>query len=152
MADENGNSGDPGKDAPETEDARSAPGRRVLENLAELEPQLVNAGIFDESRNPLALTSGSGSWPGQARALLDALEEGSAGEEFDSAHIASAGGEVFVVSDSGLSLVAVTGRYVLASLTSYDMRMALRDVAGARARTDRVKPSPEAEKDGSDDA
>jgi hypothetical protein len=46
----------------------------------------------------------------------------------DSAHLATETAEVFVVRQDGLSLVAVTGRFVLASLTSFDMRMALRDV------------------------
>lgn len=130
MADVNGKSGDPG------ENALSDAGTRVLENLAELEPALVNAGIFNRQREAVALTSDSQSWAKDASELLEALEHGSRGEVFDSAHIAGAEGEVFVVSEQDLSLVAVTGRFVLASLTSYDMRMALRDISQADPRSE----------------
>ena len=111
MADVNGNSGSSGDPA-----LREAAGR-VLQNLAELEPQLINAGIFGPEREPVASSSDDPAWNLQAAGLLEALETGSGEEEFDSAHIASADGEVFAVSESGLSLVAVTGRLVLASET-----------------------------------
>jgi hypothetical protein len=100
----------------------------VLENLAELEPELVSAGIFRD-RRPVAVTSATPAWPATAIEVLEAVEAGAEGEAVDSAHIAGSDGEVFVVRDSGLELVAVTGRFVLASLTGYDMRMALRDAA-----------------------
>lgn len=122
-------------DAAETTLRRAA--ERVLDNLAELEPELVSAGIFKD-RRPVAVTSGSDGWPDAAIEVLEAVEAGSGGEAVDSAHIAASGGEVFVVRDSGLELVAVTGRFVLASLTGYDMRMALRDAA-------RAESSPSAE-------
>lgn len=115
---------------PETlsESALAGAAERVLENLAELEPDLVNAGIFDQNGETVAVTADSPDWPKEARELIDALELASGSEEFDSAHIASTDGEVFVVKESALWLVAVTGRFVLASLTAYDMRMALRDM------------------------
>ncbi|MBN8870449.1 MAG: hypothetical protein J0H66_11260 [Solirubrobacterales bacterium] len=153
MADENGKANEM------SENALAAAAGRVLENLAELEPELVNAGIFDGDRRPVATSSENASWPGEAAALLEALEAGSADEDLDSAHVASTAGEVFVVSESGLSLVAVTGRYVLASLTSYDMRMALRDVAragsgqtGGGTWTGIRKVTPEAENGEPDNA
>lgn len=117
---------------------------RVLENLAELEPELISAGIFRD-REPVAVASGSEGWTATALEVLEAVEAGSEGETLDSAHVACAGGEVFVVSDSGLELVAVTGRFVLASLTAYDMRMALRDAA-------RADSAPGAENGGHGDA
>lgn len=125
---------------------------RVLDNLAELEPELVSAGIFDLDREPLAVSSDSLTWAREAAELLEALEASSRDERFDSAHIASADGEVFVVSESGLSLVAVTGRFVLASLTSYDMRMSLRDVARAEFAAEHGKTTGEAENGGAKDA
>jgi len=135
-----------------SENALKAAAVRVLENLAELEPELINAGIFDLNRDPVATSSSSGAWAKEAVVILDALEAASGDERFDSAHIASEDGEVFVVSESGLSLVAVTGRFVLASLTSYDMRMALRDVARAEFESASGKPASEAKKEGSGDA
>jgi hypothetical protein len=153
VADENGKANEM------SENALAEAAARVLENLAELEPELVSAGIFDAGREPVAISSKNPSWPRQAATLLEALEAGSGDEAFDSAHVASSAGEVFVVSESGLSLVAVTGRYVLASLTSYDMRMALRDAAragsgqgGDEPWTEVRKATPEAENGGTDDA
>ena len=142
MADVNGNNDS------SDESALGEAAGRVLENLAELEPQLINAGIFGASRETVALSSDDPGWSDQAQALLEALEAGSGEEKLDSAHIASAEGEVFVVSESGLSLVAVTGRFVLASLTSYDMRMALRDAARAGFGEDRSNPASGADNEG----
>ncbi|MBN8867952.1 MAG: hypothetical protein J0H98_10400 [Solirubrobacterales bacterium] len=114
--------GDPG------ENSLAAAADRVLDNLAELEPELVGAAIFGPEGERIAVKADSERWPSVAAELLAALEAGSGDEDLDSAHVARADGEVFVVKESGLSLVAVTGRFVLASLTSYDMRMALRDL------------------------
>jgi len=105
---------------------------RVLENLAELEPELVAAAIIDADGETIAST-GAGQGPGTAWAaaaieLLGALAD-VRDTAVDSAHLATDDAEVFVVRENGLSLVAVTGRFVLASLTSFDMRMALRDAA-----------------------
>lgn len=129
-------------------EGRAAAAVRVLENLGELEPELVNAGIFDESGSALAVTSDSPAWEVTAKELLLALTAESGEDEPDSAHIASAEGEVFVVHEVGLSLVAVTGRFVLASLTAYDMRMALRDASGAVG----IDPAAQAKNTGSQDA
>lgn len=106
--------------------------RRVLENLAELEPELRGAAIFDgigAARRLLAVRDGDPRWAEAAGELADAAEA-AAVDEFDSAHVALDGGEAFVVVEAGMTLVATTGRFVLASLTGYDMRMSLRDLAG----------------------
>lgn len=129
MTELNGKSDNPGETA--LPDAAG----RVLENLAELEPALVSAGIFDREGNAISVTSEAPDWPREATELLAALEQGSGAEALDSAHVAGAEGEVFVVSEAGLSLVAVTERFVLASLASFDMRMALRDAAGTVGAT-----------------
>ncbi|MGK2954556.1 MAG: hypothetical protein ACSLFI_02640 [Solirubrobacterales bacterium] len=101
---------------------------RVLENLAELEPELKSAAILGPDGETVASTGSAPSWPTAANELLEAVD--SVRERpVDSAHLATESAEIFVVRESGLSLVAVTGRFVLASLTSFDMRMALRDVA-----------------------
>lgn len=135
-----------------SESALAEAAARVLENLAELEPELINAAILDREGETVAATSDSREWAEQAAGLARDLEAASGPEKFDSAHIASAEGEVFVVSESGLSLVAVTGRFVLAALTSYDMRMALRDAARAGDTGEPGTISPEAENGGSSDA
>lgn len=120
------------------ENALSDASMRVLENLAELEPALVNAAIFSKEGSVLASTTANERWTVFANQLLSELEAASGAENFDSAHVAGQDGEVFAVSEGDLKLVAVTGRFVLASLTVYDMRMALRDVSGGKeANVDR---------------
>ena len=151
MADVNGKTKDEGETVPARDGSLAESAGRVLENLAELEPQLINAGIFDQEGIPVALTEESNSWSAAASELIEALETGS-GEEFDSAHVASAEGEVFVVRESGLALVAVTSRFVLASLTTYDMRMALRDAVHGGNRSEPRNAAPGAEKPGGKDA
>lgn len=109
--------------------SQSAVAERVLENLAELEPELKAAAILDAGGKAVASTgTGVGiAWFDAAGDLLDSVD--SVRERpVDSAHLATETAEIFVVRESGFSLVAVTGRFVLASLTSFDMRMALRDV------------------------
>jgi hypothetical protein len=107
---------------------RPEPAARVLDELAELEPELRGAAIIDAGGTALAVRSEDPGWAGDAVALLGAVD--AAGDrEVDSAHIATDEAEVFVVRDGGLALVAVTGRFVLASLTGFDMRMSLRDLA-----------------------
>ncbi|HMT04216.1 MAG TPA: hypothetical protein PKD76_01585 [Solirubrobacterales bacterium] len=120
--------------------------RRVLENLAEMEPELVGAGIFRKSgpgRELLYTASGSPGWTGAAEEVLDALEAGAGEESFDSAHVAGATGEVFVVTECGFTVIAVTGRFVLASLTAYDLRMALRDLNAVQASSQAEYGEPE---------
>lgn len=110
--------------------SRSEGARRALESLAEMEPELRFAAVFPgdgTDGEPLASTAGS-AWIVSARALASAVRAASAGE-FDSAHVALTQGEAFVLSESGYTLVATTGRFVLASLTRFDARMCLRDLA-----------------------
>ncbi|MDQ2701177.1 MAG: hypothetical protein M3Y23_07600 [Actinomycetota bacterium] len=101
---------------------------RVLENLCELEPELKAAAIIGAEGQTVATTGSAGSWGESARELIEALD-GVRGRDVDSAHLATDAAEIFMVREGGLALVAVTARFVLASLTSFDMRMALRDVA-----------------------
>ena len=101
---------------------------RVLENLAELEPELRAAAIIGPGGAPVASSGSDPAWSDRAGDLLAALD-GTEDREIDSAHLATDTAEIFVVREHGLALVAVTGRFVLASLTSFDIRMALRDLA-----------------------
>lgn len=114
-------------DTPEP-NASSQAASRVLENLAELEPELKGAAIVDGSGRTIATTGSAGQWGGKLEELLAAVDEVRE-RDVDSAHLATDLAEIFVVREAGLTLVAVTARFVLASLTSFDMRMALRDAA-----------------------
>lgn len=122
MADQSNKTGTAGEsDRPES-------AARVLEELAELEPELRGAAIIGPGRTALAVRSEDPGWAGDAIALLGAVDA-AGGREVDSAHIATEQAEVFVVREGDLALVAVTERFVLASLTGFDMRMSLRDLA-----------------------
>lgn len=105
---------------------------RVLDNLAELEPELRAAAILDADGRALASTRTGADWLAAANDLLNSVD--SARERpVDSAHLATETAEIFIVRHESLSLVAVTERFVLASLTSFDLRMALRDVIAGTA-------------------
>lgn len=105
------------------------PGDAGLAYLAELEPDVRAAGIFNSDGSPVAssapdLPAFLEAAPELIGAISSVCEEG---REFDSCHVALEDGEVFMVRESGLTMIAVTERFVLASLTGFDMRMALRD-------------------------
>ena len=108
-----------------------------LSRLIELEPEIRAAAILDGAGNVvecLARADGSGrhgsdrhEFGPAALELVGAVDE-AGGKPFDSCHIASQEAEVFAVREGDLSLVALTERFVLASLMAFDMRMTLRDL------------------------
>ncbi len=101
----------------------------MLDTLAGLEPELRAAAVLSEAGQVLASTIEEEAWQRSAVEFAQALA--AAGPDgLDSSHVATEEAEVFLVSESGFSLVAVTARFVLASLTSFDIRMSLRDLAG----------------------
>ena len=122
MADANGKSDDRARPCP-------APGTRGGRRPGAREPGRTRAGADRGGNIRFEAKSGChhirffGLGNGEF-GLLEALEDGSGEEKFDSAHIAGTEGGLRG-KRIGLSLVAVTGRFVLASLTAYDMRMAL---------------------------
>lgn len=108
--------------ADETTRARSA-----LGYLAQLQPGLKGAAIFTANGELEACDGGEIAWSECGSDLLraiDAAVDGSASE----AHIATQSGEVFMHRLDGRRLVAVAERFVLASLLSFDMRTALRNM------------------------
>lgn len=111
----------------------SGPSREAgsgLPYLLELEPEVRAAAILDRDGNVVESTvTGSGPFPRAAAELVETVDR--AGDQpLDNCHIASADAEVFVVREGDLTLVAVTERFVLASLMAFDMRMTLRDLGG----------------------
>lgn len=105
---------------------------RGLPYLLELEPEIRAAALVDGDGVVLEYADGTdGDRPDFRSAAVELLGvvEGAGGRPFDSCHIASSEAEIFVVREGDLSLVAVTERFVLASLVSFDMRMTLRDLA-----------------------
>jgi hypothetical protein len=102
--------------------------RQVLDTLAGLEPELRAAAVLSGTGEVLASTSDDEAFRRSATDFAEALAAAGPGE-LDSSHVATEEAEVFLVSESGFRLVAVTARFVLASLTSFDIRMSLRDLA-----------------------
>ena len=117
-----------GPGGPARPDGLPGRARVVLDALAGLEPELKAAAVLSGTGEVLASTSDDEAFGRSAAEFADALAAAGPGD-LDSSHVATEEAEVFLVSESGFSLVAVTARFVLASLTSFDIRMSLRDLA-----------------------
>jgi predicted regulator of Ras-like GTPase activity (Roadblock/LC7/MglB family) len=102
---------------------------RALALLEEMSPDLRGAAILDADGVALAATDRAERWSEDAAALL-AVADRSGGEPAEQIHIATEQGEVFAIRHAGLTAVAVTERFALASLFFFDMRSILRDLGG----------------------
>ena len=100
----------------------------ALAYLIEMSPDLRGGAILDSKGGVVAASGDPDSWRESAIALLD-VSDGAGGEPVEQAHIATEQGEVFVVRHAGLTAVAVTERFALASLMFFDMRSILRELA-----------------------
>jgi hypothetical protein len=101
-----------------------------LRQLMELSPEMRGGAILDSGE--VIAASGDGEWAEATAALLSAADAG--GEPADQVHIATEAGEVFALREEKLTAVAVTERFVLASLMAFDMRAALRDLAAGETK------------------
>ncbi len=105
---------------------------RALAFLAEMSPDLRGGAILGPGDEVLAADGDRAEWHDAATALLAAADR--AGEEpAEQIHIATEQGEVFALRHGGLTAVAVTERFVLSSLMSFDMRSILRDLCAGDA-------------------
>jgi hypothetical protein len=93
-----------------------------------MSPDLRGAAILDAAGSSLAASESAGRWSEDATALL-AVADRAGGEPAEQVHIATEQGEVFAIRHAGLTAVAVTERFALASLLFFDMRSILRDLA-----------------------
>jgi hypothetical protein len=109
--------------------APANPADRATAYLREISPEMRGCAILSASGELLSSWPEDGGWGAAAVELVEAAD--AAGSEPAShAHIATGDGEVFMVRHGGLVAVAVTERLVLASLVLFDLRAALRDLAG----------------------
>jgi predicted regulator of Ras-like GTPase activity (Roadblock/LC7/MglB family) len=100
----------------------------ALAFLTEMSPDLRGAAILAGDGSVLAASEAPDRWGEDAAALLDVADR--AGEErVEQLHIATEQGEVFALRHGGLTALAVTDRFVLASLLFFDMRSVLRELA-----------------------
>lgn len=105
----------------------------ALAFLTEMSPDLRGAAILAADGAVLAASSDDEArWAEDAAALL-AVADGAGSESVEQVHIATEQGEVFALRHEGFAAVAVTERFALASLTFFDIRSVLRDLAAARA-------------------
>jgi len=113
---------------PDSRDSIRAAAERALAYIEEISPELRGCGILDAVGEVLAASGEAEAWGEAGRQLLEAADA-AAGERASHAHIATGDGEAFCVRESGLVAVAVTERFALASLTFFDLRAVLRDLA-----------------------
>lgn len=100
----------------------------ALAFLTEMSPDLRGAAILDAGGTVLAASAHPDRWREDAAALFEAAD-GAGGEPFAQVHVGTEQGEVFALRHAGLAAVAVTERFALASLTFFDMRSLLRELA-----------------------
>jgi predicted regulator of Ras-like GTPase activity (Roadblock/LC7/MglB family) len=101
----------------------------ALAYLTEMSPDLRGAAIFGPEGEVLAAPDRPARWEEDAATLFAAADRAD-GDRVEQVHIGTEQGEVFALRHAGLAAVAVTERFALASLTFFDMRSVLRDLAG----------------------
>ncbi len=105
----------------------------ALAYLTEMSLDLRGAAILDRDGAVLAASGDSAHWQEGATALFDAADR--AGDEpVEQVHIGTEQGEVFALRHDGLAAVMVTERFALASLSFFDMRALLRDLAAGTSQ------------------
>ena len=100
----------------------------ALAFLAELSPDLRGAAILGADGMVLAASGHPDRWGEDVAALFEVADR-AGGEPVEQVHVGTEQGEVFALRHAGLAAVAVTERFALASLTFFDMRALLRDLA-----------------------
>lgn len=100
----------------------------ALAYLTEMSPDLRGAAILGPDGAVLAASGEPERWREDAAALF-AVADGAGSEPVEQVHVGTEQGEVFALRHAGLAAVAVTERFALASLTFFDMRSLLRDLA-----------------------
>jgi len=103
----------------------------ALAFLTEMSPDLRGGAILAGDGTVLAASGDPARWAEEAVGLLRVADAAGA-EPVEQAHVATQAGEVFALRHEGLVAIAVTERFALASLTFFDMRSALRELARGR--------------------
>lgn len=104
----------------------------ALALLTEMSPDLRGATILDLHGKVLAASGEEPErWAEGAAALL-AVADAAGDEPVEQIHVATEQGEVFALRNAGLTAVAVTNRFALASLTFFDLRATLLDLSRGR--------------------
>jgi hypothetical protein len=102
----------------------------ALAYLTEMSPDLRGAAILTGGGAILAASGDANRWHEDVATLFEVADR--SGEPVQQVHIGTEQGEVFALRHAGLAVVAVTDRFALASLTFFDMRALLRDLANEK--------------------
>ena len=102
--------------------------------LQEISPELRGCAILNADGEVLAASGNIERWGEAGRDLLVAADAAGA-EPVAHVHVATGDGEAFCVREAGLTAVAVTERFTLASLMIVDMRNALRRLSASGGLT-----------------
>ena len=113
-------------DASATPSTESA--ERALALLGEMSADMRAGAILRADGEVLASDGPAGDWAERVGALLDQADE-AAGDPAEHIHVATEAGELFLTRRDGLTVAAITERFVLASLMSFDMRSVITDLA-----------------------
>jgi predicted regulator of Ras-like GTPase activity (Roadblock/LC7/MglB family) len=100
----------------------------ALTYLAEMSLDLRGAAILGANGAVLAASDHPERWREDAAALFEVADRAGDGP-VEQVHVGTEQGEVFALRHAGLAAVAVTERFALASLTFFDLRALLRDLA-----------------------
>jgi len=100
----------------------------ALAYLTEMSLDLRGAAILGPDGAVLAASDQRERWQEDAAALFEVADRAGS-EPVEQVHVGTEQGEVFALRHAGLTAVAVTERFALASLTFFDMRSLLRDLA-----------------------
>ena len=103
----------------------------ALAYLNEMSPDLRGAAILDREGAVLAASGAADRWRDDVATLFEVADR-AGGEPVEQIHIGTEQGEVFALRHEGLAAVAVTERFALASLTLFDMRALLRELAAGK--------------------
>ncbi|HET6571671.1 MAG TPA: hypothetical protein VFG58_09310 [Solirubrobacterales bacterium] len=109
-------------------EAVSAAAEGALAYLTEMSPDLRGAAILGRDGDVLAGSGDPRRWRDDAAALFE-IADRAGGEPVEQVHVGTEQGEVFALRHAGLAAVAVTERFALSSLTFFDLRSVLRDLA-----------------------
>jgi predicted regulator of Ras-like GTPase activity (Roadblock/LC7/MglB family) len=107
----------------------------ALAFLTEMSPDLRGAAILGADGDVLAATGAPSHWRQDAATLLEVADRADP-EAVEQVHVATEQGEVFALRHAGLTAVAVTERFALASLLFFDMRATLRELARGTGEAD----------------
>jgi predicted regulator of Ras-like GTPase activity (Roadblock/LC7/MglB family) len=102
----------------------------ALAFLTEMSPDLRGAAILGSDGAVLAASDHPERWREDVATLFEVADR-AGGEPVEQVHVGTEQGEVFALRHAGLAAVAVTERFALASLTFFDMRALLRDLAAS---------------------